>query len=355
MPTKKKTKVEEITPDALMVAINKRFGVGTMQKASDPSLTIERLPSGVLSIDYRLNGGFPRGRHIELFGSANTGKTALAYRTIATTQANGGRAAYVDVEKTFDPAFAEHLGVDLDSLGYHKQINANRVVDFVETLLRSELYDVICVDSIAALSPKIEIESDTETTGSMGMEQAKLMSKALRKLTTANNKTLLIWINQTRDSVGGIFAKKSVTSGGRAMGFYATTRIEMVRTETIRKKGKIINPSKLNESDADVAVGHRVLVRIEKDKSGSANPFDQTSFVFSYELSNIDHYEDLIYVGRVTGLVHKSGSDRAEKWWIEGYEDDKQSGRARFGRWLRKNHAIAEELEERIWEAWENE
>lgn len=352
---KKKVAVQDLTPEALMAAINKKYGAGTMKLGSDPSLEIERIPTGVLSVDYLLGGGVPRGRHVELFGSAGIGKTTLVYRTIAAVQAAGGRAAYIDVEKTFDPEFAAHLGVDLEALALHRQINANRVVDFVETLLRSEMYDVIGVDSIAALTPKIEIESDMETTGSMGMEQAKLMSKALRKLTTANERTVIMWINQTRDSVGGVFAKKNVTSGGRAMGFYAGIRIEMVRTETLKRKGKVVNPKNLAETDSDVAWGHRVLLRVEKDKTGSANPYDQTSFVFSYDQANIDHLEDLVYVGRVAGLIHKSGSDRSEKWWVDGYEDEKQSGRTRFRKWLRKNRAVAEELEERIWQAPEDE
>lgn len=321
-----------------------------MMMGNDPSLVIERLPTGILSVDYAMKGGFARGRHVELFGSANVGKTALAYRLMAMTQRGGERVGYVDVEKTFDPDFAGHLGVDVKTMAYHKQINANRVVDFLDVLLRSEMYGVLCVDSIAALTPKIEIDSDMETTGSMGMEQAKLMSKALRKLTTANDRTLIIWINQTRDSVGGMFAKKNVTSGGRAMGFYASTRIEMVRTETIKKKGKIVNPKNGTITESDVATGHRVLLRIEKDKTGSANPFDQTSFVFSYEDANIDHLEDLMYVGRQAGVVHKSGTERSEKWWVEGYEDDKQSGRTRFKRWLKNNPAVADELEEMIWE-----
>ena len=350
MPAKKKIQVENLSPAAVADLINKKYGAGTMKFGNDPELQIERIPSGILSVDWLLSGGFARGRHTELFGSAGIGKTAVAYRLMASAQALGENVGYIDAEATFDPEFAAHLGVNIEEMAYHRQVNANRVVDFAETLLRSEAFGVLCVDSIAALTPLIEIESDYETTGSMGMEQAKLMSKALRKLTTANNKTAIIWINQTRDSVGGIFAKKNVTSGGRAMGFYAGTRIEFVRTETIKKKGTVVNPSKLSETEADVAVGHRVLMRVEKDKTGSATQYDQSTFVFNYEIGNIDPIEDLLYVGRVAGLIHKSGSDRAEKWWVDGYEDEKQSGRARFAKWLRKNRAVADELAERVWE-----
>lgn len=351
MPASKKIKVESLSPSAVRDLINKKYGEGTMKFGNDPSLQIERIPSGILSVDYLLSGGFTRGRHTELFGSAGIGKTAVAYRLMASAQALGENVGYIDAESTFDPDFASHLGVDVETMAYHRQVNANRVVDFAEVLLRSDSFGVLCIDSIAALTPLIEIESDYETTGSMGMEQAKLMSKALRKLTTANNKTVILWINQTRESVGGVFAKKSITSGGRAMGFYAGTRIEFVRTETIKKKGPVINPSKGSETESDIAVGHRVLLRVEKDKTGSASPFDQSTFVFNYELSNIDPIEDLFYVGRVAGLVHKSGSDKSEKFWVDGYEEEKQAGRTRFIRWLRKNKAIAEELEERIWDA----
>lgn len=350
MPTAKKAVKKKaskaITPKELQKAINKQFGEGTMKMASDPDLVIERIPTGILSVDFITSGGLPRGRHIELFGSANAGKTYTALRFIAEAQRRGLRAAFVDVEKSFDPLFAEHAGVDLSKLAFHHQKHGNQVVDFIETLLRSKLYDVIVLDSIAALLPKSELENDMEA-GSYGAEQAKLMSKALRKLTTANEKTVLVYINQTREAIGVMFGKRTRTSGGVAMWFYAGTRIEMVKTESIKRSARQIDPSNGSEKVSDIVVGHRVLVRIEKDKTGGSRPYEQTSFTFNYEKSEIDHLEDLIYLGRVTGLIHKTG----DKWWVDGYEDEKQHGRPRFKKWLRRNRAVAEELEEMIREA----
>jgi recombination protein RecA len=322
--------------------INDRWP-GAMMRASDPSLIIERIPTGILSIDTTLSGGFARGRHVEIFGGYNVGKTYTTYRLIATTQAAGGRCAFIDVEGTFDPEFATNCGVDIEELDFHQQEHGNRVIDFMETLLRSRLYDVIVLDSIAALLPKAELEADMEA-GSYGTAQAKLMSAALRRLTAANRRTVLVYINQTREAIGSIFAKRSVTSGGRAMAFYAGTRLEMVRTENIKRKGQVLDPEKGEYAEKDVVKGHRVLVRVEKDKTGSAHQHATTSFVFDYDLGGIDPVEDLVYCGRVRGLVHKSGNS----WWLNGYEDEKQPSRAKFKGWLRRNVAVAEELEELI-------
>lgn len=347
MPTKKKgkAKVTELTPESLRVAINKHFGEGTMRMASDPSLQITRIPTGILTVDDLLGGGFARNRHAEIYGSASVGKGYLAQKLIASAQALGGRGAWVDVEKTFDPVFGARCGIDLDTMAYHEQETGPRCVDFMETLLRSRLYDVIVLDSIASLLPIQEYENDMEA-GSYGMEQAKLMSKALRKLTAANSMTALIFINQTREAIGVTFGKKTTTSGGRAMGFYAGVRLEMVLTERLKRKGRVVD-QKTGEikGDGQVVYGHRVLVRGEKDKTGGlAHPQAETTFVFNYEKGRHDEIEDLIYLGRVYELIHKSG----DKWWVEDYEDEKAHGRPRFKKWLRKNRAVREELEEQI-------
>lgn len=333
----------QLTPDAVRRAINNKWGEGTMRFGSDPTLRIERIPSGILSLDVRLGGGFARGRSTEIYGPFSVGKSYTAARLIASAQELGLECAYVDAEHTFDPVYAASIGVDLDSLAYHRQVNGNRCVDFMETLLRSELYGVIVLDSIAALSPKSEQETDMEA-GSMGTEQAKLMSKALRKLTTANNKTALIFINQTREAVGVMFGNRSITSGGKAMGFYAGTRIEMVRTENIKRKARVINPGNGNEQIKDVVRGHRVLVRITKDKTGGTAAHSETSFVFDYEIGGVDHVEDLVLLGREFDLVHKSGNS----WWVDEYEDEKAASRSKFVKWLRRNVAVQEELEEWI-------
>lgn len=324
--------------------VNKRFGEGTVLMGDDPSLEIVRLPTGILSIDLLTHGGFPRNRHVEIYGTANIGKTYLTYRLLAETQRNNGRGAFFDVEKTYDPKFAKRAGVDTKALEYVPQrMHGNKLIDVMEAHLRSGFYDVIVLDSIASLLPKGEMEKDMEA-GSYGTEQAKMMSAALRRLTAANKNTALVYINQTRDSIGSIFGPRQITSGGRAMGFYAGMRIEIVRTEAVKRKGTIIDPSSGEEKDKEVTTGHRCLVRIEKNKTGGALIASQSTFVFDYRTANIDPIEDLLYCGRYLGWVHKKG----DFWWLDDYESDKKRGRNNFKRWLKGNPAIAEELADYI-------
>ena len=312
--------------------------------ASDPSLEITRLPTGILSLDCRLGGGFPRGRHVEIYGGFNVGKTYTTFKLIATSQTAGLRCAFFDVEGTFDPVFAEHAGVNLEELEFplHGQ-NANRLVSIMESLLYSELYDVIVLDSIASLLPKAEQETTMEE-GSYGTHQARLMSAALRRLTTANKRTVLVYINQTRENIGVMFGKRTITSGGRAMAFYAGLRLELVRTEAIKRKARQVDHKSNKEKQVDIVKGHRVLVRVEKDKTGGARPFAETTFVFDYDLGGVDPVEDLMYLGREYGLITLSGN----KWTLEGYEDEAQPSRVKFKRWLRKNRVVQEEVTELV-------
>jgi recombination protein RecA len=340
--TKKKKAATPETPEDLMRLINKEFGAGTMTMASDPKLVIDRIPTGILSIDFIIGGGVARNRHTEIFGSYSAGKTYTCLHTIATAQALGFRCCYVDVERSFDPNFAESIGVDLSELSYHKQRHGNQMVDFVELLLRSRQYDLIVIDSIAAVLPLSELEKSMEA-GSYGTAQAKLMSAALRRLTTANENTALIWINQTREAVGTIFGNRQITSGGKAMGFYAGSRLEMTKIESIKVNTSRIDPKTGELGTKSITKGHRVLIRVEKDKTGNM-PMDSSTFVFDYELGGIDRIEDLIYLGRRLGFVEKQGTT----WWVEGYFDEKQATRNRFKSWLRRNKAVAEELEEWI-------
>jgi recombination protein RecA len=335
---------QAMTPELVAAMINKKWP-GSMKTAADPSLRITRIPCGIIEIDDLLGGGFARRRHFELYGGYNVGKTYTTYCLIATAQASGLKCAFFDVEGTFDPEFAESCGVDLETLDMPEFDTGNRVIDIMEVLLRSAVYDVVVLDSIAALLPKAELEMDMEG-GSMGTHQAKMMSAALRRLTAANKKSVIVYINQTREAIGIVFGKRSITSGGKAMGFYAGTRLEMVRTENIKRKAKRINISKGDEEQTDIVVGHRVLVRVEKDKTGGAKPQDETTFVFSYDLGGADPIEGLMYLGRKYGLVKKSPTH----WWVEDYDDEKQAGRARFKKWLRKNVAVAEELRDAILE-----
>lgn len=348
MPVKKAARPRKrpehttLTSEAVRAAINKRFGSDTMLPASDERFRVSRLTTGVLAMDYRLNGGFARGRHTELFGSPNVGKTALALCSVREAQKAGLNCAFVNVERSFDKRFARALGVDTSTLELIKHRHANQAIDISEVLLRSEIYDVLVLDSIAALVPLAELDSDMEA-GSMGMEQAKLMSKALRKLTAANDRTAFIWINQVRENVGVSFGKKTRTSGGMAMGFYASTRIEMVKTETLKRQGKVIIPKSGKEAVKEVARGHRILARIEKEKAG-ARPGGETTFVFDNDIVGFDHIEDLMYVGRSEGLIRLTG----ETWYVKGYKDEKQYGKPKFRKWLSENKAVQEELEEMI-------
>lgn len=312
-------------------------------RGNDPRLAITRIPCEILSVDYLLGGGFARGRHSEIYGGYSVGKTYTTYRLIASAQRRGHRCAFVDVEGTFDPQFATSSGVDINSLQYHQQEHGNRVIDFIETLLRGGTFGVIVMDSIAALLPKSELENDMEA-GSYGTQQAKLMSAALRKLTAANSSTCLVYINQMRDNIGTVFGKRSVTSGGRAMSFYAGTRLEMVRTEQIKRKAKLVDHNKGGVKDQEIVKGHRVLVRIDKDKTGGTHMGAQSTFVFDYDSANVDKIEDLIYLGQVYELVHMKGA----YWYVVDYEDERQNGRKRFKTWLKKSKVVQEDLEEKI-------
>lgn len=352
MPVKK-APAKKLSVEELEKAINKQLGPRTLIRANDPSLDIQRIPSGVLSIDLRLGGGFARGRHTELYGDYNVGKTALAYYLIGTAQAMGMTCAFLDVEGTFDPVFAKNTGkVKLKKLVFPSELETgNRAIDIMEAMIRSELFDVIVLDSIAALLPKAERDIDMEA-GDMGTHQAKLMSKALRKLTAAMNsvekKPVLLYINQTRQKVGIVFGSNQIVSGGRAMGFYAATRLNMSRTESLKAKGKQVDPKTGEVKTADLVYGHRVLVRVEKDKTGAAHQADQTTFVFNYHLGGIDPMEDILYCGIITGVVKKSGT----KFWVVGSEDETKVGRKNFLKWLRRveeeDPEWIDELRERI-------
>lgn len=341
---KSKKTIERITPEGLRKMLNKEFGADTALMASDPRFVISRIPTGVLPVDYALSGGFPRNRFIELHGPESVGKTLLSLKCAAEAQKMGLLAAYVDCENSFDPEFAEHIGVDIEQLDIHPQKSGEICIRYMETLLYGRFHGVVILDSIAALLPQQEKEATIDA-GSMGMEQAKLMSKALRRLTTANKDTVVIFINQLRDAIGVQFGKKTTTTGGRAMPQYAGIRIEMIRVETMKRKMAVVDEKTGELSEKDRPYAHRVLCRVVKDKTGSSSrPFEETSFVFDYDHADIDHVESLIYVGRQAGYIHKEG----EKWWVDGYEDEKQHGRPKFKKWLKKNRIVREELEEWI-------
>lgn len=344
MAKAKVKKIEVLSPEALRKALNEKWPNST-RMGNDPSLRIQRIPTGILSVDHLLGGGFARNRHAELYGDFSTGKTCVSFRFIAQAQSMGLTCAYIDAENTFDPQWAKGLGVKTKKLDLHIQESGEQCVDYMQTLLTAGFHDVVVLDSIAALLPISEREASAED-GTYGMQQAKLMSKAMRKLTTCNRKTAIIYINQTRESIGGssFIKPPPVTSGGKAMGFYAGVRIEFTRIETIKRKGSSIDLKTGNESEADVPKGHRVMLTVRKDKTGGARQMDTGTFVYDYDASNIDPIEDLLYVGRSTGVIAKQGD-----WWsATGFEDERQNGRPKFKKWLAKNVLVQKELVEMI-------
>lgn len=344
----KKAATEKLSASDLKAALNKHFGEGTIKSGSDPDIAVSRCPTGVLSVDEITRGGLPFGRTVEIYGPPSAGKTAFCYHVMAQAQMMGREAAYIDCEKTFSPKFAEHIGVDIERLQIHEQVHGPRVIDVVEAMIRSRLFGVIVVDSTSALLPIEDLETDMEKS-SYGMQQAKLMSKALRKLTAANingsEGTLVVFLNQIRDAIGVTYGKKTTTSGGRAMGFYASTRLEFSFQETIKGKGLNVNPTtgEVKSEDTKGIVGHRLGVTIDKDKTG-LRPKEKTTCVFDYRLGDFDPVEDLIYVGIMYRLIERSGNS----WWVVGYEKDKKVHRKAFKKWLRKSHDVQEELELKI-------
>jgi recombination protein RecA len=332
------------TPDEVLALVQAEFGAGSMVKASDPSLVIQRIPCGILSVDYLLGGGFPRGRHVEISGGYSVGKSSIALNLVASAQEMGLTGAYVDLERSFDPEHAETQGVDTDSMPVLFPEDGESAVDMLEILVRSAQFDVLIVDSISALVPRAEIEgrmADIQVAA-----QARLMSKAMRKLTVANKQVCIVYINQLRETIGGMsFGKRTVTSGGKAMGYYAGTRLEVVRIESIKRKGKAITPESGVESDKDLVRGHRVLIRAEKDKTGGASPQETTTAVYDYDLEGFDPIEDVLFLGRQLGLLKKNGAN----WWIAG-NPKKYNGRPAFKKFLAKHPEVVEELTSQIME-----
>src|SRR6184192_1593307 len=274
--------------------IEKQFGKGSIMRLGQKGAIqpIDAIPTGAISIDYALGvGGVPRGRVIEIFGPESSGKTTLALQVIAEAQKMGGMAAFVDAEHALDASYAQKLGVDVDNLLVSQPDNGEQALEIVEVLIRSNGVDVVVVDSVAALVPKAEIEGEMGD-AQMGL-QARLMSQALRKLTGAvsKSKTCLIFINQLREKIGVMFGNPETTTGGRALKFYASVRLDIRRIAPIK--------------DGDQVVGGRTRVKIVKNKL--AAPFREAEFDIIYG-EGISREGDLIDLGLVQNLLEKSGS-----------------------------------------------
>jgi recombination protein RecA len=308
--------------------IEKQFGKGSIMRLGQRGAVqpIDSIPTGAISIDYALGiGGMPRGRVIEIFGPESSGKTTLALQVIAQSQKTGGMAAFVDAEHALDAAYAKKLGVDLDNLLVSQPDNGEQALEIVEVLIRSGGVDVVVVDSVAALVPRAEIEGEMGD-AQMGL-QARLMSQALRKLTgvVSKSKTCLIFINQLREKIGVMFGNPETTTGGRALKFYASVRIDIRRIASIK--------------DGDIVVGGRTRVKVVKNKV--APPFREAEFDVMYG-EGISREGDLLDLAVDKRIVEKSGT------WFAYNGERLGQGRENAKAFLRENPETFKKIEERV-------
>jgi recombination protein RecA len=317
--------------DAVLLQIEKQYGKGSIMRLGDEAgkTEIEVIPSGCLTLDLALGiGGFPRGRIIEIYGPESSGKTTVALHAIAEAQKMGGVAAFIDAEHALDPVYAKKLGVSLDDLYVSQPDTGEQALDIADALVRSSAVDIIVVDSVAALTPKAEIEGDMGDTH-VGL-QARLMSQALRKLTAIVNKskTCVIFINQLREKVGVMFGNPETTPGGKALKFYASMRLDVRKMDTLK--------------DADGAMGNRTKAKVVKNKL--APPFRQAEFdiVFGEGISQEGCIMDM---GVQFDIIGKSGS-------FFSYNGNKVAqGKEKMRLFLKENPEIRAEIEQKIRDA----
>lgn len=314
--------------ETALLNIEKQFGKGSIMKLGQKrtDLDIEVIPTGSLSLDIALGvGGVPKGRIIEIYGPESSGKTTIALHIIAEAQKRGGIAAFIDAEHALDPRYAKNLGVDIENLLVSQPDTGEQALEITESLVRSGALDVIVIDSVAALVPRAEIEGDMGDSH-MGL-QARLMSQALRKLTGVINKsnTCVIFINQIRLKIGVMFGNPETTTGGNALKFYSTIRLDIRRTETIKKGTE--------------AYGNRVKVKVAKNKV--APPFKIAEFEILFD-HGISKEGEILDIGSNLGIIQKSGT-----WYSYGDERIGQ-GREIAKKFLVENPSIMEEIERKI-------
>jgi recombination protein RecA len=327
----KKMDVLELKTKALDVAVGqleKQFGRGTLVRLGDDSFVnqIPAISTGSLSLDIQIGiGGLPRGRVVEIFGPEASGKTTLALHTVASAQKDGGIACFIDAEHALDPSFATKIGVDIDNLLVSQPDTAEQALEICETLVRSNAVDIIVIDSVAALVPRAEVEGDMGDSH-MGLT-ARLMSQALRKLTASisRSKTTVIFINQIRDKIGVMFGSPETTTGGRALKFYASVRLDVRRIATIKER--------------EESVGSRVRVKVVKNKI--APPFKQTEFDILWD-EGISYEGDILDLALEAKLIQKSGA------WFSMDGDNLGQGREKTRQFLRDNPDICNALREKI-------
>jgi len=314
--------------DIAVAQLEKQFGRGTLVRLGDDSFRegIAVIPTGSLSLDIAMGvGGFPRGRVVEVFGPESSGKTTLALHAVANAQSAGGIACYIDAEHALDPTFAEKIGVDIDNLLVSQPDTAEQALEICESLVRSNAVDVIVVDSVAALVPKAEVEGEMGD-AHVGL-QARLMSQALRKLTSiiSRSKTTVIFINQIREKIGVMFGSPETTTGGRALKFYASMRLD------IRRIGGL--------KDREDNVGNRVRVKVVKNKVSA--PFKQAEFDILFN-EGISREGDILDLAIEEKLIQKSGA------WFSHNGENLGQGRENTRQYLRDNPDLTNALREQI-------
>ena len=314
--------------DSAMRQIEKDFGKGSIMRLGEASakMNVETIPTGALSLDIALGvGGIPRGRVVEIYGPESSGKTTVALHMIAEAQKMGGYAAFIDAEHALDPDYARRLGVDVDNLLISQPDNGEQALEICDALVRSGAIDIIVIDSVAALTPKAEIDGDMGDS-KVGL-QARLMSQAMRKLTATISKTncCCIFINQLREKIGVMFGNPETTTGGNALKFYASVRIDIRRTQAIK--------------DGDQNIGNRVKVRVVKNKV--APPFRTCEFDLMFG-EGISKLGEIIDLGVDLDIIHKSGS------WFSYGESKLAQGREALKQLLRDNPELTDELEGKI-------
>lgn len=307
--------------------IEKDYGKGTIMKLGDqPQWDVQVIPSGSIALDHALGvGGYPRGRIIEIYGPESSGKTTLAIHAIAQAQKLGGIAAMIDAEHAFDRTYAKALGVNLDTLLISQPDNGEQALEIADNLIRSGAVDIVVIDSVAALTPKAEIEGEMGD-NKVGL-QARLMSQALRKLTAniAKTNTCCIFINQLREKIGIMFGNPETTTGGNALKFYASVRLDIRKTTQLK--------------DGDEALGNRARVKVVKNKM--APPFKKAEFDIVFG-EGISHVGEVVDLGVEYNIIQKSGS------WFS-YNDQKLAqGREGAKQYLKDNPAVCDEIEAKI-------
>lgn len=325
----KETTVQDGKSEALKLAIaqiTKQFGDGSIMKLGENhNVNIELIPSGSLSLDLALGGGYPKGRIIEIYGPESSGKTTLALHAIAEVQKTGGQAAFIDAEHALDPSYAEKIGVQIDNLLISQPDNGEQALEICETLVRSNAVDLIVVDSVAALTPKAEIDGDMGD-AQMGL-QARLMSQAMRKLTAiiSKSKATVIFINQIRMKLGVMFGNPETTTGGNALKFYASVRID------IRRIGQIKNGEDI--------IGNRTKIKVVKNKI--AAPFRTAEFDIMYN-EGISKVGDVLDLAVQYGVLDKAGA------FLKYNGETIGQGREAVKRVFKENPELFAEIEEKV-------